>query len=241
MTINLRREGRLGGMYRVGEALRLGRGGLDSGEVAVSVASAAVHRGSLREKRDYVLPNSRDLAKGVAMLRSLYDVSASGPVLVTDTELGSFINRNLVPYAKGMEGGILEARSYMGLIGRGIGFTPGGDDFVAGFTATFNFVARNRGTKQVAMPRRLVLSKTVPESGAMVAYSSRGYVDEGMEGLILASLARTQTGFLDELLSLASRGHTSGVDMALGVLMCEAALAERERKDGTFGSCIGEL
>ncbi len=241
MTINLPGQGKSKGTYTVGESLGLSSGGFESRKGRVSVAGAEVYRGSLRKKRDNALPTSGELAKGVAMLRSLYDVSILGPHLTGDEEFGKFVEIVLTPYAEGKEAGIHDFRSYAGLIGRGGGFTPAGDDFVAGFTATFNFIARNRRTKLLTLPRRLILSKTVPESGAMVVYSSRGYVDEAMERLILSSLARTQAGFHDELLSFASRGHTSGVDMALGVLMCEAATAERERKDGTLERCMRAL
>ncbi len=241
MTINLPSGGRPGWSHAVGETMHLGSGGLGFGEDGVSVRGAQLHRGSLRKRRGYALPSPKELANGLTMLRSLYDVSVSGPRLTADREFREFVEQVLAPYAEGEEVGVHDFKSYRGLIGRGGGFTPAGDDFVAGFAATFNFVARNRGTRPLTLPRRLILANTVPESGAMVVYASRGYVDERMERIVLSSLARTQAGFHSELLSVASRGHTSGVDMALGVLLCEAAIAERERNDGTFEKCVGAL
>jgi len=222
------------------DSLVLDEGGLRSSVAEISVWGAAVHRGSLRGKRVLELPPGRELAKGVGMLRSMYDVSASGPLLVDDAPFRLFLRECLIPYSRRRKSDLFRFRAYDALIGRGPGFTPAGDDFVSGLSATMNFVARSRDLQRIHMPKRLLLQRTVPESGAMVAYSALGYVDEGMEGLILASLGKP-VDFHDELLSVASRGHTSGVDMALGVLLCEAALAERERRDGTLEMCMAAL
>jgi hypothetical protein len=128
-------------------------------------------------------------------------------------------------------------QSYRGLIGRGGGFTPAGDDFVAGFVGTFNYIARCRRDRTISIPSRWVLSKTVPESGAILAYAAKGYVDEGLERLILSSTQGKGPGFSTELLSVASRGHTSGLDMSLGVLLCGATLVAKESHDGTLQRC----
>jgi hypothetical protein len=240
MTINL-----LGGRgastpFGAEDSLVLDKEGLKSSVAEISVSRAVVHRGSLGVKRALRLPPGRVLAKGVSMLRSMYDVSVSGPLLADDASFRLFLKEVLIPYSKKRKSGLFRFGSYDRLIGRGTGFTPAGDDFVSGLSATFNFVARSRGSERINLPKRLLLQRTVPESGAMVAYSALGYVDEGMERLILASLGMAEE-FHDELLSVASRGHTSGVDMALGVLLCEAALADRERRDGTMETCIATL
>jgi len=90
------------------------------------------------------------------------------------------------------------------------------------------------------LPRELVFSRTIPESAAILGYALRGYVDEGMERLVLKTLAGGE-GFSDELLGVACRGHTSGIDMALGVLLCEAAMADAKDRGGAFKRCLGVL
>jgi len=241
MTINVHGTRGARDSLRVHEGLVLSEGELESSAGKITVGGAAVHRGSLRAKRAVELPTAKGLAKCMSMLRSMYDVSPSGPLLVDDPSFRTFLKRHLVPYSMGEESGPLSWESFEGLIGRGGGFTPAGDDFVSGFTAVLNFVARVRGTRELAMPKRLLLRRTVPESGAMVACSAMGYVDEDVERLILASLGAGGGAFNDELLAVAPRGHTSGADTALGVLLCDAALAERERRDGTMELCLAAL
>jgi hypothetical protein len=70
--------------------------------------------------------------------------------------------------------------------------------------------------------------------------SAHGYVDEGMEKLILASTAKSK-GFYGELMGVVRRGHTSGIDMSLGVLLCESALAQAEGKPGALWDSLDAL
>jgi hypothetical protein len=171
------------------------------------------------------LPSASDLVRGVTILRSLYDVSP-GPSLVSDSALRGFVRKTLSSLASGRTKAVLSPRSYFGLIGRGGGFTPAGDDFVGSFVATYNYIARCRESRQISIPPALIFSRTIPESAAILGYSARGYVDEGLERLVLETLGGRSRGFHDVLLDVASRGHTSGVDMSLGVLFCEAALSD---------------
>jgi len=224
MTINIT-EGDMGveGL-KAGEACELGPARLRARHVEVAVEDTPDYRSSLQRKGTIVLPVPDDLVKGVAMLRSLYDASPHGPALVTDPLFRSFARARLVPAAGGTAK--LGFDDFLGLVGRGGGFTPAGDDFTAGFTAVSNYIARSRGRRPIVIPKGLS-SRTVPESAAIMAYSSRGYVDEGMERLILDSLGGRR--FSDDLVSLASRGHTSGMDMSLGALLAEAV--ESGKKD----------
>jgi len=200
-----------------------------------------VHRSSLLAARMATLPTSSELVKGVTILKSLYDVAPQGPVLPGDASFAAFVEKTLLPFAGGRDDVVFRFQNYLGLVGRGGGFTPAGDDFVAGFVGTFNFLSRCNNSRAIVVPKESVLSRTVQESGAIIVYSSRGYVDEGLERLILASTSAYGTGFSDELLSVASRGHTSGVDMSLGVLLCEAAAADRTDHGNALRLCLRAL
>lgn len=237
MTINLARDD-ASRMFRAGEIWRYSRAGLLSGKAKIDLAGAELYRSALRMKRSVVLPSGGDLAKGVTMLGSLYDVSKSGPSLKKDSALREFVRSTLRPLAEGNEEAVHAPGSFLPLVGRGGGFTPAGDDFVSGFAATFNFVARSRGTRRVAIRKGAVMPRTVPESAATMAYAALGYVDEDFQRLVLASLG--QRSFRDELLEVARRGHTSGIDMSLGVLLCEAALAE-PGESGALSRCTDAL
>lgn len=237
ITIDLQ-DGEVGRLFRVGEAWSFSPTALRSGRLEVSLAGTELYRSALRRKSAAVLPSGKDLAKGVAMLSSLYDVSKSGPSLKEDRALREFVEGTLLPMAEGDEDAPYGSERFLPLFGRGGGFTPAGDDFISGFAATFNFVARSRGSRRVSIPKRLIMPRTVPESAATVAYAVLGYVDEGLERLVLASLG--ERDFRNELLEVVQRGHTSGIDMSLGVLLCEAALAEVGEK-GSLDRCLDAL
>jgi hypothetical protein len=174
------------------------------------------------------------------MLRALYDVSPSGSTLVGDRALRAFATNTLTAFASGEPGAVYSPESYDPLLGRGGGFTPAGDDFIGGLLTALNYVARCRRGRQVLIPRRFLLARTIPESAAILDYSARGYVDEDMGRLVLKTLDGSDR-FFDELMVVAHRGHTSGIDVSLGVLLCEAALAQVEGERGALKRCLDEL
>lgn len=240
VTINIAGDEQALSIFRAGDEWAFSPGGLALGPSEVGVEGAAVHRSRLTKGMRVELPSTSELKKGVAMLRSLYDVSISGPSLARDEALRGFVAETLLPFAKGESKNLRERDRYLPLIGRGGGFTPAGDDFVAGFLSTFNFVARSSKSSQVKVPRASLYKRTVPESAAVVFYAALGFVDEGLERLIIESLGGTG-GFHGELLDVARRGHTSGIDMSLGVLLCEAALAQAGGEEGALGRCLDIL
>jgi len=241
MTINMAHGKSSSGYFKVGQPVGLKRNSIESEGVIIEAKDAKVYRSSLLAKRDVALPDRSALVKGVTMLKSMYDVSPHGPVLVADNSFASLVSGVLIPFSAGRGNEVFSLESYLGLVGRGGGFTPAGDDFVAGFIGTFNYFARCRHQRTITVPRVTLLSRTVPESGAIVYYSSMGHVDEGLGRLIQKSTSSRSVGFSDELLSVAARGHTSGVDMSLGVLLCEAMLADKEVDDGALAECVGVM
>jgi hypothetical protein len=237
MTINVMGESDGSEGLRAGEECELSPSRVRAGDMEVTLEAARVFRSSLLRSGAVDLPEPDELVKGVATLRSLYDVSPHGPVLVSDSAFHGFAKGALVPAASGARR--LEFSDFLGLVGRGGGFTPAGDDFTAGFTAVFNYLASRLGRRRIFIPKKLVSSRTVPESAAIMVYSSRGYVDEGLEHLILDSLGGRR--FSDDLMSLASRGHTSGIDMSLGALLAEAVESGKEDGGQTLERCLETL
>lgn len=239
MTVNVRGGGEADRHIGVGESCSFDPEGVRLGGASIETPGARVFRSSLRERRVVSFASADALVKGVAALKSLYDVSEGGPLLSADPALREFVERVVGPLAAGETKPMFGPESYLPLIGRGGGFTPAGDDFVGGFLAAYNYVARCRGSKQVSIPRGVLFAGTIPESAAILGYSARGYLDEGLEGLILKSLGRKD--FLDDLFSVARRGHTSGIDMSLGVLLAEAAISDSARGGGALKECLAAL
>ena len=240
LTVNFLASAVVSGL-KPGEKCEFSPAGISAGEEVFPVEQARVFRTSLLRPRRVALPKPRELTAGASMLRSLYDVASEGPRLVDDPAFLRFADRVLAPVAGGEDEPAHDFRLYSELIGRGGGFTPAGDDFVGGFLSTFNFVARQRERDEVAVPLKKLLALTVPESAVILARGAEGYVDELMQELILKSTSEEQVTFHRELLSVARRGHTSGVDMSLGVLLAEAALSDPAGARGTLAACLGAI
>ena len=237
MTINVIGERERSGGPKADEECELSPYGVRAGGMEVNVEGAGIYRSALQSRGAVSLPGPRELVKGVSMLRSLYDVSPHGPSLISDPLFRGFAEGRLVQAARGSIE--LKFDDFLGLVGRGGGFTPAGDDFTAGFTSVFNYIARIRGSNQISIQMKRASSRTIPESAAAMVYSSRGHVDEGVERLILDSLGRRE--FSGDLTSLASRGHTSGMDMSLGVLLAEAVEFGREDRGQALRGCLESL
>lgn len=237
MTVNVvgEKDGSTG--LRAGEECELAPSGVVARDLEVNLEGARAYHSSLRKGGVVSFPRTSDLVKGVAMVRSFYDASPHGPSLISDQAFRGFVDGSLAPAARGSRR--LKFGDFVGLVGRGGGFTPAGDDFTAGFTSVFNYIARSRRSGPIVIPRRLASSRTIPESAAIMVYSSRGHVDEELQRLILNSLGGR--GFRDDLMSLASRGHTSGMDMSLGVLLAEAFESGRADGGRTLDRCLGAL
>jgi len=239
MTINVEGRSATDGI-RAEERCELNRNGVSLEQGTIVVNGAAVFRSALLDRMEVTLPRPEALKRGVAALKSLYDVSPPGPTLNKDGALRAFVENTLLPIAQGDSTRVRSLESYLPLVGRGGGFTPAGDDFLGGLLATFNFLARCRKSTQILLPRALLRGRTVPESAHVLFCSARGYVDEGMEKLILKSLDGGPS-FSDELIDVAHRGHTSGIDMSLGVLLCEAAVVDAENKGRVLEQCLDIL
>jgi hypothetical protein len=238
MTVNVMR-GNAARSFGVGAKCKLSERGIDFGNVVVDIRKAKVYHSLLSEEREENFPTPESLVKGVALLKLLYGVS-SGPTLDGDPALRMFAKGILYPISEGESGPAYTFENYVGLIGRGLGFTPAGDDFVAGFLATFNYIARLRRWRRILVLRYLV-ARTIPESAAIILYSSRCQVDEGLGRLITVVSSAGGRGLYDALLRLAHRGHTSGIDMSLGVLLCVAALSDAPGQRKALELCLDTL
>jgi len=241
MTVNVVGRGEVLRQFRHGERCTFDSDDVRFEKAEITMKGAEVHRSSLLVRRVVGFPSESALVKGVSMLKSLYDVSPSGPKLPADGALNIFVRMVLSPFSEGRPKAMFRVEGYLPLIGRGGGFTPAGDDFVGGFLATFNYIARCRRSRQVSLPRASISSRTVPESAAILGYSLKGYVDEGLERLILKTLEGGDSRFYDDLLAVAHRGHTSGIDMSLGVLLCEAAMSDAANGGRALKGCFEVL
>ena len=182
-----------------------------------------------------------EIVKTANALKLLYSASETSLGLATSRDFEVFADSVLRPLAAGRLAQVYRLPNYLGLLGRGAGFTPAGDDLVAGFSAAFNYYARGEGEAVVVLPLAELKRRTVAESAALVAYAQRGYVDEGMQKLILAGFGDEPLQFRTLVSDLASRGHTSGLDMSLGVLVLLACVSDLAKHGRALESSLEVL
>jgi hypothetical protein len=240
ITVNLSAAEDFGKLFALDERCDLGMGRLEFGGVTVQTEGANVYHGSLGRDLSIAPLAGSELVKGIEMLRLLHGASQSRLDVVTGNSFRQFIYTVLLPLAEGRRGEAYLPRNYFPLIGTGGGFTPGGDDFVGGFTAAFNHVARTTGRVEIRLPKLELKKRTVPESAALIDYAQRGYVDEEVERLIISAFGG-RPGFFDNLLPVARRGHTSGIDLSAGVLLSAAVCRDRMTREGAVERCLGAL
>ena len=224
MTVNLPPGPEFTRSLSAQQQFRLGRDRLVIGELEILLGSAKTFTSSLMKGQPAEPISGTELVKGAVALKLLYSASESALGLVRGEGFRTFADSVLRPLARGEENQLYRLDSYAGLIGGGTGFTPAGDDLVGGFTAAFNHYASVTGREPISLPLSELRKRTVRESATLVDYAQRGYVDEGMERLILSGLGGRPAQFRASLAELASRGHTSGLDMSLGVLLLVASV-----------------
>ena len=178
------------------------------------------------------------LVKGMAALKLLYGVSDQSPSIVSSKSFDRFVESVLAPAVRGEMAGVYAPENYMPLIGAGGGFTPAGDDTVGGFAAAFNHAARVGGFREVVLPREELERRTVPESAALLEYAQRCLVDEEVENLILSAFGGRSGRLVQDLLPVARRGRTSGLDTSVGVILAAAVTREMQARDGALKSCL---
>lgn len=226
MTVNLGAEACLERLiFDGGACVFLGQS-MEFEEFSISTGGAGVYKSPLLRSAIVDVLESRELVKGVAMLSLLYDVSPASLDILGSGAFRAFVQRIIRPLGRGDLSQIHLPENYLPLIGLGNGFTPAGDDLVAGYLATFNHAVKSLGIKEILLPRDELLKRTVPESARMLDYTQRGHVDEDLSRLILSAVSDQHDSFEGNLLEVACRGHTSGIDTSLGVMLASASVAE---------------
>ena len=166
-----------------------------------------------------------ELVKASFILSRLYDLVEENFLIIYKTDqFRDFLTDVVKPFAKGVENAIQNPEPYRKLMGLGQGFTPAGDDFLSSFLATSNALSKVYGFKKFFLRRDEILSSTSWASGMLLYYSQYGYVGEGVSKTIQSLGDRVR--FLDALMDLARVGHTSGLDLSLGILVASSMILD---------------
>jgi hypothetical protein len=107
----------------------------------------------------------------------------------------------------------------LGIAGLGSGFTPSGDDTLGGFLATYNSFAKAIERAPVLLDSRVLEERTSWISAKLLEYMQRLILDEQLRLLIDSASNGDQDAVVIVLETLLPRGHTSGIDIVVGVIL----------------------
>lgn len=105
------------------------------------------------------------------------------------------------------------------IVGLGAGFTPSGDDMLGGFLAAFNTFAPKIGRREALIDFDFLESKTSWISAKLLDYMQRRVLDDQIDQLIGVTTSNDGEKFIMALETLLPRGHTSGIDIVVGVIL----------------------
>jgi len=120
------------------------------------------------------------------------------------------------------------------IVGLGMGFTPSGDDFLLGFLLAYNSLAQTVARAPIHLEFEHLVKRTSWISAKLLDYAQHSLIDDEMQAVV-DSFWNIRRDAVMAVETLIPRGHTSGIDIAAGVvlaisLICDVAL-EQERTE----------
>jgi len=144
--------------------------------------------------------------------------SVLDPHALTHSRIVEFVSDGVMPLrSPGTEERFLDAA--LKIVGLGLGFTPSGDDTLGGFLATYNLFARTIGRAPIILNARLLEERTTWISAKLLDYMQHLILDEQLQRLIESANSGDQDALVIALETLLPRGHTSGIDIAVGTIL----------------------
>jgi hypothetical protein len=127
------------------------------------------------------------------------------------------------------------------IVGLGGGFTPSGDDLLGGFLATYNSFAHEIGRRMVLLDFDFVENRTSWISAKLLDYMQRRVLDDQVSGLLSSAASGEIDDFIEALETLLPRGHTSGIDILVGVILALSLAYDIKSKANEMGVIVRRL
>ncbi|MEM3620366.1 MAG: DUF2877 domain-containing protein [Nitrososphaerota archaeon] len=234
---------------RIGDNVEIGRQYIRVGELEIGLENA---EGYFPEKIDRIRELDelceRMYLKGLKTILLLYYISTENIPILGLSRFKEFLNKVVYPFSKGDLEAIKKTENYKMLLGLGQGFTPSGDDYLLGFISFLNLLDDRFQIPRVILEDEILFSNTNWVSAMFLKYAQNGLYDEDVYQLLSSISLKNETSFMNSILHLARRGHTSGLDITLGVLTGLASVIDRVKSRNlterlincTLGSFLGE-
>lgn len=190
---------------------------LKAGELEIDLANNELYYSDIRRIRKNGIPDS---FTSNVLLASRVICTLSDEKCILGPESPAY--HRIVSFSKFVEESDPDDRlgimnELAGLLGLGFGFTPSGDDYVAGFVSAHNAISPSRSS--MTLDWSSIVSRTSWISGKLVSYWQRGLVDEEFENFLWSLMRGSDLSVVSSTIDIASRGHTSGLDISVGAIM----------------------
>ncbi|HKM75111.1 MAG TPA: DUF2877 domain-containing protein [Candidatus Bathyarchaeia archaeon] len=194
-------------------------GNIESGDVLIHIKDAKIfHQQSINPHQ--LNPQFARILEIGSFILEIIDISNSGldTNTLTHERISNFIQSTiLLLRIKSAHDEFCERAPT--LIGLGSGFTPSGDDFLGGFLAAYNTFATSLRRPQIVLSFDSLETKTNWISAKLLDCMQMRILDEEVTQLIRSVTCADENQFIFSLEALASRGHTSGIDIVAGVII----------------------
>ncbi len=151
-----------------------------------------------------------------------------------------FVNDGvLILRREGMEQRFHQAA--LGIIGLGSGFTPSGDDTLGGFLAVYNALAGSVSRPPIALDFATLEDRTSWISAKLLDYMQRLVLDEQLSSVIDTAVSGDPDALVLKLETLLPRGHTSGIDIAVGMILALSLIRDIASHEKWTEAIVGAL
>jgi hypothetical protein len=127
------------------------------------------------------------------------------------------------------------------LCGIGPGFTPAGDDFIAGYLAMRNWLCDTMKLGDAVIPSNDFSVLTTWTSFKLIEYGARNLLDDQAQQLINCVAHSNIEAYIQSVGLISKRGHTSGLDFATGMTVALFTTADRVFKTSVLKSMVHTL
>ncbi|MGI0012059.1 MAG: DUF2877 domain-containing protein [Nitrososphaera sp.] len=127
------------------------------------------------------------------------------------------------------------------LCGKGPGFTPAGDDFIAGYLAMFNWLFGTMNLANSIIPGNEFLRLTTWTSFKLMEYSARNMLDDQAQVMINCLAHDNVDAYVRAIELISKRGHTSGLDFATGMTLALFTIADRQYNTSVLESILRQI
>jgi hypothetical protein len=188
----------------------------------VELGSASVYRDRIEPVGEVSSGFTRvgESLRVASFVLGITDTSQSvlDPHALSHSRIVEFVSNGIMPLrCSGTEGRFRDAA--LKIVGLGSGFTPSGDDTLGGFLAAYNSLARAIERVAILLDSGLLEARTNWISARLLDYMQRLILDEQLHQLLESAANGDRDAFVDALETLFPRGHTSGIDIAVGTIL----------------------